>query len=168
MEKEDVGVLLDKQNITLHRQYFKEMVRLIGIQVLYRSPTDASKTYDSYGELDANYTVPVRVGCIFDEHPNQWTMRKLGWSSELTTTTSVIHVPYNLENLQVGALFIIPSALDGAKGRLFKVLRMSTISIYPASISCEIGPMFESEFQKSAIQDFTQTNFNLLNEEEKK
>lgn len=167
MENSDTGILLDKQNITLHRQYFKDMVHLIGIQVLYKAPTTSSKQYDDYGELNTNYTAYIRVGCIFDEHPNQWTMKKLGWNSELSTTNSIIHVPYDLVDLQAGCLFVIPSGLDKAQGRVFKVIRMSTISVYPASISCEIGPVFENELEQSTLNEFTKTDFNLLKEEKR-
>lgn len=165
MEKQDTGILLNPNNIKLHRNYFKEMCRLIGINVLHRSPKEDIK-YDSYGELDAKYNLPEKVGCIFEEHPNQWTMKKLGWNSETSESVSLISVPYDLQGLQAGSLFIIPSGLDNAQGRVFKVLRMSTISIYPASITCEIGPMFESTFNTNDLHDFSKTGFNLLNEEE--
>ena len=165
MENKDVGLLLDKQNITLHREYFKEMVRLIGINVLYRKPK--MKDYDQYGELDANYMPPEIVGCIFEEHPTIWTMKKLGWVSELSTSTSLIHVPYDLEGLQRGCLFIVPSGLDNTEGRVFKVIRLSTTLIFPASITCEIGPVFESSFAKVTVTDFDNTEFNLLSEENK-
>ena len=46
METEKYGILLNK-DIKLHRQYFKEMVRLIGIYVLYRAPKK-DKTYTTY------------------------------------------------------------------------------------------------------------------------
>lgn len=166
MENKDTGLLLDKSNILLQRQYFKEMTRLIGINVLYRAPIKGSKKYDGYGELDAFYQPPVVVGCIFDEHPTQWTMKKLGWVSELSENVSVISLPYDLQDLQVGSLIIVPSGIDNAEGRVFKVTRMSTISIYPASITCEIGPMYVNKDEAAPHVDFTNTNFNLLKEED--
>ena len=56
----------------------------------------------------------------------------------------MIHVPYNLPDLQVGALFEVPSGLDTGKGRIFRVINMSNIMIYPASITCEIALEYES------------------------
>ena len=88
-------------------------------------------------------------------------MKKLGWATELDKGNSIIHVPYDLVKLQDGALFIIPSALDKAEGRLFRVIDMSTISIYPASIACEIGPVWKNTFEKSQ-HDHHDNNFNLL------
>ena len=93
-------------------------------------------------------------------------MRKLGWNSELSEGLSVIHVPYNLQGLQAGCLFVVPSGIDNTKGRVFKVIRMSTISVYPASVACEIGPVFETSYEKSTTTDFKTTDFNLLNEED--
>ncbi len=164
MDNKDTGQLLNPNNIKLHRKYFAEMTKLLGIQVLYRAPKN-SKHYNDYGELDTYYESPIKVGCIFDEHPTQWTMKKLGWNSELQKSTSLINVPYDLPNLQAGSLFIIPSGLDNAQGRVFKVLRMSTISVYPASITCEIGPVWENTFEISQF-DHRDDNFNLLAEDE--
>lgn len=166
MENQDTGLLLNKSDIELHRTWFNEMVKLLGVNVLYRSLMDPTKSYDLYGELDAYYHKPEIVGCIFEEHVNQWTMKKLGWDHLLAEANMVIHVPYNLKGLQAGCLFIIPSGIDRSEGRVFKVIRMSTKPVYPASIACEIGPVFESTAQKSEIEDFHQTDFNLLNEEE--
>lgn len=164
MDKQNTGILLNKEDIQIHRQYFKEMVELIGINVIYRTPLKGTK-YNSYGEFDNYFSEPVLVGCIFEEHPNQWTMKKLGWVSELQDNFSIIHVPYDLTNLQAGCIFIIPSGVDNAKGRVFRVTRMSTTMVYPASISCELVPEYENISQKSETHDFTTTDFNLLKEE---
>lgn len=63
-------------------------------------------------------------------------------------------------------MFIIPSGLDNAEGRVFKVLRMTNSPIYPSSIACELGPVLVNEFERSQLHDFEHTNFNLLNDEE--
>lgn len=165
MENRDTGLLLNEHNIKLHRQWFKQMCKLIGINVQYRAPTGSSKTYNIYSELDAHYTEPETVSCIFDEHPSQKTMRMLGWNAELNETIIVIHVPYDLPQLQAGCLFIIPSGLDQAEPRIFRVIRMSNIAIYPASIACEIAPVYFNDDVPSNITDFTQSTFNVLDDE---
>lgn len=165
MENKDTGLLLDKQNILLQRTYFEEMLRLRGINVIYRAPRK-NKHYNGYGELESFYHDPIVTGCIFDDHPTVWTMKKLGWNSELSENNYLISVPYDLKGLEVGALFIIPSAIDNSEGRLFKVIRMSTIAVYPASITCEIGPMMVNTEERSQVADFTKSNFNVLKEEE--
>lgn len=165
MNQLDTGILLNAHDIKLHRQYFNEMVKLMGIQVLYRPIKEGCKNYNMYGEIDSIYDAPLLVGCIFEEHPNQKTMRKLGWNSELEEDVSIIHLPYDLERLQVHNLLIIPSALDNTQGRVFKILEMSTISVYPASICCKIGPVFKSDFESSQ-RDYSNSNFNLLAVEE--
>lgn len=165
MENKDTGILLDRENIIpLQRFYFEEMTRLLGINVLYRCPKEGLKQYDLHGELDACYEDAIVVGCIYEDNMDQKTMKKLGWNAERDDSHHVIHVPYDLKGLQAGALFIIPSALDHTKGRVFKVLDMSAIPVYPASIACRLGPVLESDFARSQVHDFTQTNFNLLND----
>lgn len=157
------GLLLNGSDIKLHRKWFEEMTKLIGIKVVYKAPR-SDKHYTNHTELISNYMKPEVVGCIFEEHPEQQTLKKLGWVAELQEDASIIHVPYNLCNIQNGALFIIPSALDNAQGRLFRVIKLSTIMIYPSSITCAIVPEYEDTF---SINQFNHkhTDFNLLNSE---
>lgn len=164
LENNYTGVLLNPDNIKLHRFYFKEMCRLIGIKCLYRAPRD-DKHYDGYGELDSFFYEPQVIECIYEQNIPQKTMRKLGWNSELTEGELVLSVAYDTFKIQKGALFIIPSAIDGAKGRVFQVQEISAISIYPASLTCKVCPLFVSTFEKSQL-DHKNNNFSLLSEEE--
>ena len=163
MEDKKYGSLL-APDIKIHRQYFKEMCKLIGIQVIYRAPRP-DKHYTNYAEIDSNFYEPILEGCIFEEHPTQQTLKKLGWVSELQQNSSIIHVRYDLPEIQQGALFIIPSGLDNAKGRLFRVSKISNVIIYPASLTCEIVPEYENVFSNDS-HDHANNSFNLLNEEE--
>lgn len=165
-ENNKTGLLLNAKNIKLNRFYFKQSVKLYGINVLYRAPRKEQKQYDVHGELDAKYTEPIVIGCIFNEHTDQKTMKKLGWNAEREDSTPVIHVPYDIPELQAGCLFEIPSGLDNSKARVFKVIEMSNIAIYPASIACKLGPMMQNELEHSQIVDFNKTDFNVLREEE--
>ena len=157
------GTLLNS-DIKLNRNYFSEMCSLIGIQVIYRAPKP-DKHYTNYGEIESNYYAPMLTGCIFSEHPNQQTLKKLGWVSELQEEASIIEVPYDLPQLQQGSLFIIPSAIDEAVGRVFRVVKLSTSMIYPSSVTCEIVPEYESTFSNSTY-NHEHNDFNLLNDEE--
>lgn len=158
--KNDYGILLNK-DIKLHRHYFKEMVKLLGINCIYKAPLPG-KHFDTHGDLDADYYPGKEVGCIFEEHPDQKTLKKQGWVAELQEGSSMIHVPYDLEHLQVGCLFVVPSGIDQAEGRLFRVIAMQNIMVYPASIACEIAPEYEDTDEQTAITDFSQNNFTVL------
>lgn len=92
------GLLLNKDAL-LYRKYFKEAVKLLGIYVIYRAPKK-DKTYTQKAEIFSQYEDPILVGCIFEEHPTQQTLRKMQWVSELTENASLIHVPYDLPNIQ--------------------------------------------------------------------
>ena len=173
----DTGILLIDKNIKLHRSWFKQMCSLIGIQVNYFIPKD--KQYNAYGELNPDYPAEaIKIGCIYDEHPTQKTMRKLGWNAELADSSVVIHVPYDLEGLEAGCRFDLPAGIDGAEPRHFKVLRMSNIAVYPASVACELGPVLNNAFVQQIpgqeptpsdpINDFDESNFNLLDDESEK
>ena len=161
MDKNDVGILLTP-DIKLQRKYFNQMVKLIGVYVMYQHPI--SKDYTLHGELDARYSDPVRVACIFEDMPNQKTTSRLGWDAELQENASIIHLPYDLEALQVGCLVQVPSAYDNTPGRKFRITKLSAIPIYPATIACEIVPEYANAAQKSEVTDFHNSNFNLLYE----
>lgn len=155
------GSLLNK-DITMHRRWFDEMTRLIGINVIYKSPR-CDKTYNEHGELVSSYNEPILLGCIFQEHPDQKTLKKMGWASELQSDSSIIHLPYNTPNIQVGALVIVPSGLDSAQGRVFRIIGMMNSIIYPSAITCEIAPEYENNFEKAQTSHIAD-NFNLLSE----
>ena len=163
MDNRDVGVLLNGNNIKIKRFQFAQMCHLIGIQVIYRAPKE-DKQWDGWGELDSSFYPPEKIGCIFTEHPNQKTLKKLGWVAELQESSSIIEVPYDLKNLQVGALFIIPSGLDNAKGRVFKVIGMENVAVYPASVLCEIAPVYEDSFERKQMQHID-NDTSLLNDD---
>lgn len=158
------GILLN-DNIKLYRKWFEEMTTLIGINVIYQAPT-REKTYTEQSEIVSSYQDKEVVGCIFDEHPTQQTLKKLNWASELQKGASIIHVPYDLHDLQQGALFYLPSGLDNASFRLFRVTKLSNIMVYPASIACEVVPEYENTLPSDAIRDFRVQNFTLLRPEE--
>ena len=158
------GLLLN-QNIKLYREWFKEFTRLYGINVYFKSPVQPTKQYNTQGELETKYNSPILVGCIFEEHPSQQTTKKLGWNAEMAEDASLIHLPYDLEGLQVGALVIVPSAFDNTVGRVFRITKLSATMIYPSSIVCEIVPEYEDNFEKSQ-HSHLQDTFNLLNEED--
>lgn len=159
------GLLLNESDLKLHRQWFEELVELLGIKIIYRAPKP-DKHYTFYSEVESNYQAPELVGCIFQDHPDQQTLKKMGWVSELQENASIIHLPYDLHDLQAGALCIIPSGLDHAQGRVFRITKLSTIMVYPASVACEIIPEYENALPNNAALDFSKSNFNLLREED--
>ena len=164
MDKNDTGLLINEKNVKLQRFYFKQAVRLVGIQTFYRAPRK-DKHYNGYGELDAFFYEPYKTGVIFEEHPTVWTMKKLGWDTELQEGETLIHVPYDVPQLQSGGVFEIPSGLDNTEPRRFRVLKMAASLVYPSEIVCHIAPLYTSNFDKTALTH-TDNNFSLLNDEE--
>ena len=145
----DYGRLINK-DIKLHRTWFKQMTALHGINCKYRAPLK-NKMYDKLGDLHTDYYPAILIGCLFEEHPNQKSLKKAGWVAELQEGSSIIHVPYDLPDLQVGALFEVPSGLDNGNSRLFRVISMSNIMVYPASIACEIALEYSSNDEQHLI-----------------
>ena len=158
------GLLLNRDDILLQRSYFNELVTLLGVQVKHLAPRPG-KSYTTYAQIQSNYFEPEQVGCIFSEHLDQRTMKKLGWNAELTTDASVISVPYDLNGIQQGSLFYVPSAFDNTQERLFRVVEISSIMIYPASLTCRIVPEYENTYSPNLL-DHKRNSFNLLRSEE--
>ena len=158
------GLLLTP-DIKYQRKYFEELVRLLGIQVVYYAPRPG-KHYTNQTEIVTNFQEPKVVGVIFDEHPDQKSQKKMGWISELQESSSLISVPYDLNDIQSGALFAIPSGLDHTQGRLFRVVQLSNTMVYPASITCEIVPEYENSLPTNKTMDLTHHDFNLLKSED--
>lgn len=157
----DYGLLINK-DIKLYRSWFKQMTALHGINCKYWAPMP-NKTFDSKADLTSAYKPPIVVGCIFEAYPNQKSLKKAGWVAELQEGSSVIHVPYDLPDLQYGALFEIPSGIDNAEPRIFRVLSLSNTMIYPASISCEVALEYNSLDEQHLITTDTQmTDMPLL------
>lgn len=148
--KTDYGLLITK-DIKLHRSWFKQMTALHGINCKYRAPLE-SKDLDVHGDLQTGYKPAILVGCLFEEHPDQKSLKRAGWVAELQEGASIIHVPYDLPGLQAGALFEIPSGLDNGESRTFRVISLSNIMVYPASISCEIALEYESNDETRLIE----------------
>ena len=145
----DYGLLIGK-DIKLHRMWFKQMTALHGINCKYRAPLP-NKAYDINADLQTGYKAPILVGCICDEHPSQKSLKKAGWVAELQEGASIIHVPYDLPDLQVGALFDVPSGIDNGMCRTFRVISLTNIMIYPASIACEIALEYDSVDEQRLI-----------------
>lgn len=162
-DEDRYGILLSP-DIKLFRNYFDELVRLQGIKVIYYAPRP-DKHYTTYAEISSNYQEPDLVGVIFQDHLDQKSAKKMGWNAELQEDAAVIHVPYDLHDIQIGALFVVPSGLDHTKGRLFRVTQLSNAMVYPASIACEIVPEYEDRMPISKMERTTQ-DFNLLRQED--
>ncbi len=71
-----------------------------------------------------------------------------------------------MPHLQVGALFTIPSGIENSPGRIFRVISMQNIMIYPASIACEIALEYDDTVEKASIKDFSDSNFTVLRDNE--
>lgn len=164
--QKDYGFLINK-DIKLHRKYFDQMTKMLGINCIYQEPLPG-KDYDMHGHLSTKYKEGVTVGCIFQDHPDQKTLKKMGWVTELQEGSSIIHVPYDLSGIQVGALFTIPSGIDNAPPRVFRVISIQNIMVYPASIACEIAPEYFDRDEQVQFTDFSKEDFTLLidNEED--
>jgi hypothetical protein len=155
------GALL-KGDARIFRQYFAEMVRLIGIQTFYRC-TKPGKTYTTYAEIDSNYEEPIQVGVIYHDHPDQKTLKKMGWVSELSEEAIMLDVPYDLVGIQKGCLFLLPSGLDNGQSRLFRVNQLQNSVVYPTAITCELVPEFENTLPRAITNhEFKNKNFTLM------
>ena len=160
----DYGILLNEQNIKYQRRQFNEMVRLYGIYVKYYDISN--KQFTNYSEIIGDTEHWMKIGVIFTDHIDQRTQKKLGWNSELVENALVVNFPYDTPNIQVGCLIAVPSGIDNTPARLFRISRMSTIMIYPSSITCECVPEMANTLPPSYTQDFRRDSMHVLLKDE--
>ncbi len=77
-----------------------------------------------------------------------------------------MNFPYDTPNIEVGCIVLVPSGIDNAPPRMFRIARMSTIMIYPASIACECVPEFYDALPKSATEDFRNSSTSVFMRDE--
>lgn len=160
----DYGLLLNEQNIKYQRRQFNEMVRLYGVYVKYYDISN--KQFNNYSEIVGDINNWIRIGVIFTDHIDQRTQKKLGWNSELVENALVVNFPYDTPNIQVGCLIQVPSGIDNAPPRMFRISRMSTIMIYPSSITCECVPEMFNSLPASYTEDFRNSSMHVLLKDE--
>ena len=129
---------LARSDALIHRKYFQEMLDLYGIASMYFQVRKETAHYNEAGEFSAFYHDPIFCRILFDQVPKISTLKKLGWTSELDSTQPLVHVDYDLPELQVGACFAVEDPMRPGKSRLFRITKMSMGIIYPASVTCQL------------------------------
>lgn len=154
--------LLNRSDSKIFRQYFSEMVKLIGQSVGYQYIVEKELTIHS--EDNSKLSVPIRIDILFDENPSVDTLNTLGWTSELNTQQPiVINMPYNTPNLSVNARIIVESVDGVARPRVFKITKIVSDLEFPDAYTCAIVPVFEQYVQRN---QYTLVNAEKISQKE--
>lgn len=154
--------LLNRADSTIFRQYFNEMVKLIGQSVGYQYVVKKDMTIHS--EDNSDLSVPIRIDVLFDENPTVDTLNTLGWTSELNTQQPiVVNLPYNTPNLTVNARIIVASVDGVQRPRVFKITKIVSDLEFPDAFTCAIVPVFDQFKQKN---QYTLVNNEKISQEE--
>lgn len=154
--------LLNRQDSKIFRQYFKEMVKLIGIQVAYMYVKNQSMTIHS--EDNSNLSLPIPLNVLFDENPSIDTLNRLGWVSELNTQQPIIvNLPYDTPHLAVNCRIIVESTDGTPRPRVFKITKIQSDLEYPDAYTCAMVPVFD---QYEQTNSYTITNYEKINTED--
>lgn len=154
--------LLNRADSTIFRQYFNEMVKLIGQSVGYQYVVKRDMTIHS--EDNSELSVPIRIDVLFDENPTVDTLNTLGWTSELGTQQPiVVNVPYNTPKLTVNARITIESVDGVQRPRVFKITKIVSDLEFPDAFTCAIVPVFDQFKQKN---QYTLVNNEKISQEE--
>lgn len=154
--------LLNRADSTIFRQYFNEMVKLIGQSVGYQYVVKQELTIHS--EDNSKLSVPIRLDVLFDENPSVDTLNKLGWVSEVNDQKPIIvNMPYNTPNLTVNARVIIESVDGVGRPRVFRVTKIQSDLEFPDAFTCALVPVFDQYVQKN---QYTLVNTEKISQEE--
>lgn len=130
-----------QNDLEIQRYYFNDACDFYGISARYYQVKPGMR-WTVAGEMKANFYDPVRTKLIFDQVPKVSTLKKLGWVTELDQDSHpLVHLQFDLSGLQVGCVIEIKDPLTVDKGRLFRITKMSTGIIYPASVTCQLVPI---------------------------
>lgn len=140
--------LLNRSDSKIFRQYFIEMVKLIGQSVGYQYIVKRETTIHS--EDNSKFSMPIRIDILFDENPTVDTLNTLGWMSEMNEQKPiVINMPYNTPNLTVDARIIVESVDGVARPRVFRITKIVSDLEFPDAFTCAIVPVFDQYVQKN-------------------
>lgn len=154
--------LLNRKDSLIFRQYFKEMVKLIGQSVGYQYVV--KQQYTIHSEDNSMLSAPVRIDILFDENPTIDTLNRLGWVSELNEQKPIIvNMPYDTPNLTVNARLIMESVDGTPKPRVFKITQIKSDLEYPDAYTCAVVPVFDQYVQKN---QYTLVNHEKINQDE--
>lgn len=154
--------LLNREDSRIFRQYFKEMVKLIGQSVGYQYIVE--RKYTIHSEDNSKLSAPVRIDVLFDENPTIDTLNRLGWVSELNEQKPiVVNMPYDTPNLSVNARLLIESVDGTPRPRVFKITQIESDLEFPDAYTCAAVPIFDQYAQKN---QYTLVNHEKINQDE--
>ena len=154
--------LLNREDSRIFRQYFKEMVKLIGQSVGYQYIVE--RKYTIHSEDNSKLSAPVRIDVLFDENPTVDTLNRLGWVSELNEQKPiVVNMPYDTPNLSVNARLLIESVDGIPRPRVFKITQIESDLEFPDAYTCAAVPIFDQYAQKN---QYTLVNHEKINQDE--
>lgn len=154
--------LLNRADSTIFRQYFNEMVKLIGQSVGYQYVVKQELTIHS--EDNSELSVPIRIDVLFDDNPSVDTLNKLGWVSEMNDQKPIIvNMPYNTPKLTVNARIIIESVDGVGRPRVFRITKIQSDLEFPDAFTCALVPVFDQYVQKN---QYTLVNTEKINQAE--
>lgn len=156
--------LLNRKDAVMQRQYFSEMVKLIGQSVGYQYITERKMTIHS--EEDNKFSLPIRVDVLFEENPSIDTLNRIGWVVELNDQKPiVVYLPYDTPELTVGARLIIETVAGTNRPRVFSITKIASDLEYPDAYACVITPVFDQYKQRN---QYTLVNAEKMNQDESK
>lgn len=154
--------LLNRQDSTIFRRYFNEMVKLIGQSVGYQYVVEKEMTIHS--EDNSKLSMPIRIDVLFDENPTVDTLNTLGWTSELNTQQPiVVNLPYNTPQLTVNARITIESVDGVSRPRVFKITKIASDLEFPDAYTCALVPVFDQYVQRN---QYTLVNNEKISQED--
>lgn len=142
--------LLTRNDSTIFRSYFKEMAKLIGINVIYQYPIDM--TFTIYAEEDPKgYSQEIPMDIVFEENPKITTLRKYGWVSQIPEDKPYMAtLPFDAPQLCKGCRISMVPPQPLAQKRVFVVTDIQAGLEFPDSWVCKLAPVFFNKTDKKS------------------
>lgn len=149
--------LLNRNDSTIFRHYFKEMAKMIGITVIYQYPIDMQ--FSIYAEENPKgFSEEIKMDIIFEENPKVTTLRKYGWVSNLDEDKPYMAtLPYDAKNLCKGCRITIVPPEPLASKNVFVITDIKANLEFPDSWVCKLAPVFFNK-QPEKLKEYKDKN----------
>lgn len=149
--------LLTRNDSTIFRHYFKEMAKMIGINVIYQYPIDMQ--FSIYAEENPKgFSEEIKMDIIFEENPKVTTLRKYGWISNLDEDKPYMAtLPYDAKNLCKGCRITIVPSEPLASKNVFVITDIKANLEFPDSWVCKLAPVFFNK-QTEKLKEYKDKN----------
>lgn len=137
---------LYRQDLNRYKQYFKEVAKLLGVDISYRyiikRKTEKATGESTYSKLSE----PIKISVVVEQgNPMVDSLKQLGWFVDTDIEQLLVDFSVDTPNLQEGCRFSFVSNENEEQTKEYVITKLSNEILYPTCIKCLCQPVLETE-----------------------